>query len=69
MIPIESRSQKSLHDFAQALIDTGVNDAIMLVGPATAYGRYREENGMRMKYGNLPDQEQENIFYMVRKEQ
>ncbi len=69
VIMIESRSNESLHDFAQALIDIGVTDAITLVGSATAYGWYREENGMRTTYGNLPDEKQENISYIVWKEQ
>ncbi len=65
VVMVESRSNESLHDFAQALIDIGVTDAITLVGSATAYGWYSDENGERTEYGNLPDESLENISYIV----
>lgn len=37
-----SETDESFHDFAQALVDLGVDDAIYLVGGHAAYGWYRD---------------------------
>ncbi|MDU1890781.1 MAG: hypothetical protein E6767_08835 [Dysgonomonas sp.] len=65
VIMVESRSNESLHDFAQALIDIGITDAITLVGSNRAYGWYEDENGVKNEYGNIPDAELKNISYIV----
>lgn len=65
----ESQSRESFHDFAQALVDLGVSQAVYLIG-SDAYGWAVDENGERHEFGNtkyytggyrIP----ENINYMV----
>lgn len=52
---VESGSRESFHDFAQALVDLGVDNAIYLVGSA-AYGWAVDENGVRHEFGD------ENVY-------
>ena len=47
---VETRSIESFHDFAQALVDLGVDQAIYLVG-STAYGWAVDENGTVHEFG------------------
>ncbi len=47
----ESLSRESFHDFAQALVDLGVDQAIYLVG-GDAYGWAFDENGERHEFGD-----------------
>ena len=47
---VETRSIESFHDFAQALVDLGVDQAIYLVG-STAYGWSVDENGTIHEFG------------------
>ena len=47
---IESLSKESFHDFAQALVDLGVDQAVYLVGSA-AYGWATDERGERHEFG------------------
>lgn len=42
---VVSESDESFHDFAQALVDLGVDDAVYLVGSHTSYGWYKDETG------------------------
>jgi hypothetical protein len=65
VIMIESRSNESLHDFAQALIDIGITDAITLVGSTRAYGWFTDESGIKNEYGNIPDTQLQNVSYIV----
>lgn len=46
----ESLSKESFHDFAQALADLGVDQAVYLVG-STAYGWAVDEQGERHEFG------------------
>lgn len=48
---VESLSRESFHDFAQALVDLGVDQAIYLVG-GDAYGWAFDENGERHEFGD-----------------
>ena len=52
---VESGSRESFHDFAQALVDLGVDNAIYLVGSA-AYGWAVDGDGVRHEFGD------ENIY-------
>lgn len=52
---VECLTKESFHDFAQALVDLGVDQAIYLVG-STAYGWAVDENGDRHEFGD------ENIY-------
>ena len=47
----ESLSRESFHDFAQALVDLGIDQAIYLVG-GDAYGWAFDENGERHEFGD-----------------
>ena len=59
IIMIESRSSESFHDFTQALIDFGINNAIYLVG-GNAFGWCYDQHGNRIVFGveqnSLPPQ-------------
>lgn len=56
---VESLSKESFHDFAQALVDLGVNQAVYLVG-SNAYGWAVDEHGERHEFG-------EDNFYTGRR--
>lgn len=47
---LETGTPESFHDFAQALVDLGVDQAIYLVG-STAYGWAVDENGKTHEFG------------------
>lgn len=47
---VETGTTESFHDFAQALVDLGVDQAIYLVG-STAYGWAVDENGRTHEFG------------------
>lgn len=46
-----SETDESFHDFAQALVDLGVDNAISLVGSHTAYGWDISEDGQQAMFG------------------
>lgn len=48
---VETGTAESFHDFAQALADMGVNQAVYLVG-SSAYGWAVDENGMTHEFGD-----------------
>jgi hypothetical protein len=47
---VESGTPESFHDFAQSLVDLGVNQAVYLVG-SSAYGWALDEQGVRHELG------------------
>ena len=61
-----SQTSESFHDFAQALVDLGVDNAIYLVG-AAAYGWATDAEGNRHEFGNPapPKKQWKNISYLV----
>ena len=64
---VETLTSESFHDFAQALVDLGVDNAIYLVG-ANAYGWATDNDGARHEFGdpnpNLT-KKWKNISYLV----
>ena len=48
---VESLSEESFHDFAQSLVDLGVDNAIYLVG-SSSYGWATREDGSRHEFGS-----------------
>lgn len=52
IIVVTSLSRESFHDFAQALVDLGVRNAIYLVG-GDAYGFYKRANGELSCWDNV----------------
>ncbi len=52
---VETLTPESFHDFAQALVDLGIDQAVYLVG-SIAYGWATDENGERHEFGD------ENIY-------
>ena len=63
---VETLTAESLHDFAQALADLGVDHAVYLVG-GIAYGWATDAQGQRHEFGNPdpPQKKWENISYLV----
>lgn len=64
---IETLSIESFHDFAQALVDLGVDNAIYLVG-ANAYGWATDIDGQRHEFGDpnpKTSKKWRNINYLV----
>ena len=63
---VETLTAESFHDFAQALADLGVDQAIYLVG-SNAYGWATDSEGQRHEFGNSdpPKKKWENISYLV----
>ena len=61
---IETQSRESLHDFAQALVDIGVSNAIYLVG-GDAMGWTTDENGNGAVIGNWDNRRHKNISFIV----
>lgn len=49
---VKSETPESFHDFAQALVDLGVNNAIYLVG-STSYGFWYDKEGEMTEYSDL----------------
>lgn len=61
-----SETDESMHDFAQALVDLGVDNAIYLVGSHSAFGWYRDEAGERIYFGvDLHRQSYKNENYII----
>lgn len=60
---------ESFHDFSQALIDLGVDNAIYLVG-SNSYGWATDAEGQRHPFGNPdpPKKKWKNISYLVMKD-
>jgi hypothetical protein len=61
---LETQSKESLHDFAQALVDIGVDNAIYLVG-GTAMGWAMDEKGNGTKMGIWDGHKIKNISFIV----
>jgi len=61
---IESQTAESLHDFAQALVDVGVSNAIYLVG-STAMGWYVDTDGNGTKRGLWDERVYQNVSFIV----
>jgi hypothetical protein len=67
---VETLSIESFHDFAQALVDLGVDNAIYLVG-SNAYGWATDVDGQRHEFGDpnpKTNKKWRNINYLVMKE-
>lgn len=64
-----SNSEESFHDFAQALVDLGIDHAIYLVG-SNSYGWAVDAEGQRQPFGNPdpPKKKWENISYLLMRE-
>ena len=63
----ETLSPESFHDFAQALVDLGVDNAIYLVG-GNAYGWATDADGLRHEFGDpnpKTNKKWRNINYLV----
>jgi hypothetical protein len=64
VLMIASRDRESFHDFAQALSDSGISDAIYLVG-SDSYGWYVDEQGKQMTFGVKREPRWEGMNYLV----
>ena len=61
---IVSHKQLTFHDFAQALVDMGVTNAIYLVG-SKSYGLVRDADGNRIVLGSDVVSDAKNVNYIV----
>lgn len=61
---VESLSNESFHDFAQALVDLGMTNAIYLVG-STAFGWAVDDCGNRIEFGIEDPRLPQNASYIV----
>jgi len=61
---IASRDRESFHDFAQALADSGVSEAIYLVGSNT-YGWAVDEQGKQITFGVNGENKWDGVNYLV----
>ena len=50
---VVSETPESFHDFAQALVDLGVDNAIYLVGSSFSYGFWRDKDGNVEEFSDL----------------
>ncbi len=64
VVMVDSRNRESFYDFSQALIDTGVTDAIYLVG-GSAYGWYTDPEHTRQEFGEEQPDVPGTISYIV----
>ena len=65
IVVIESLTRESFYDFAQALVDFGVEYAIYLVGTDVTYGWYVNEDNKRIGFGNPWEILPVNVNYIV----
>ena len=67
---IETLDTESFHDFSQALVDLGVDNAIYLIG-SIAYGWSTDAEGQRHEFGcpDPPKKKWKNINYLVMRSQ
>lgn len=61
---VESGTGESFHDFAQALVDLGMTNAIYLVG-SSAFGWAVDDNGKRSEFGIENPRLPKNASYIV----
>lgn len=64
IVVIMSEDRLSFHDFAQALVDMGVSNAIYLVG-SSAYGFAKSADGKRIEFGKQVENAHPNTNYIV----
>jgi len=64
-VMVESRSPESFHDFAQALIDIGVSDAIYLVGSNITFGWFYDKEHNKTEFGIEQEELPVNTSYIV----
>ena len=66
---VETLTSESFHDFAQALVDLGVDNGIYLVG-STSYGWATDAKGQRHEFGDPTKihTEWENLNYLIMRE-
>ncbi|MBO2525853.1 MAG: hypothetical protein CW341_09180 [Bacteroidetes bacterium] len=57
-------SNISFHDFAQTLVEYGVENAIYLVG-SDSYGFFRNVNNVRYDFGNPDRNKETNLTYII----
>lgn len=63
-VVVETRSQESMHDFSQALVDLDVRNAIYLVG-SYSIGWCQTLDGEQMEYGQWNKRKAKNVSFIV----
>lgn len=62
---VMSCTPESFHDFAQALVDLGVDNAIYVVGSEYSYGFYRDKGGEVLTFAEYPRRTHKFDNYIV----
>lgn len=65
IIVAETESRESFHDFSQALIDYGVQNAVYLVGGTSSHGFCRLNSETLNEWGNSKYNNEKNVTYIV----
>lgn len=61
---VKSQTPESFHDFSQALVDLGVDNAIYLVG-GTSYGFWRDKDGHQTEFNEQRIPKYDNESYIL----
>ena len=65
IIVVVSNTPESFHDFAQALVDLGIDNAIYLVGSEYAKGWYRDSNNQLTDFSKARRDRYKNENYII----
>lgn len=65
IVVAESGTEESLHDFAQALVDLGINNAIYLIGGTASQGYCRLSDNSHLKFGMWDTRKHKNASFLV----
>ncbi len=65
IVVVESGTEESLHDFSQALIDLGVDNAIYLIGGTVSQGYCRLSDGSHLKFGMWDARKYKHASFLV----
>lgn len=65
IIVVQSECKESFHDFSQALIDYGVNNAVSLVGGDAAHGFCRNDSDEYEEWGSVTDKDLDYVSCLV----
>lgn len=66
LVIVESKNKESLHDFAQALADIDISQAVYLIGGTESYGWYRTESEKTVvTFGTKTKQKPSSTSYII----
>ena len=66
LVIVESKNKESLHDFAQALADIDISQAVYLIGGTESYGWYRTKpENVAITFGTKVKQKPSSTSYII----